>query len=132
MTLVFGNESEERKIILNELKEYTISNDIYKLATNLNNLLKTKEQRVLIESILPFIPQRHQEKLKSLMSNEVVLKNHAAAIGAIEIKLPNSDKKNSVSKDVLYSYKPCKTQSDLTIHADTSKTQKDFNKRYKK
>lgn len=63
---MFANDQNKRKQVIAELKSYTESGDIYKLSNNLNSLLKTPQQRQLINEIKPFIPLKHQVLFESL------------------------------------------------------------------
>jgi hypothetical protein len=105
-------------MILNELKAFTKNNDVYKLAANLKKIIKTAEQRVIIDYIMPFIPQKHQIKLKSLTHDvdELIKKQDSF-----------NSSQNSISRSILYSYKPSKTKCDSSVQTET---EKEFSKRY--
>ena len=73
---VFLNDPDKRKCIINELKHFTERGDMYKLTDNLNKILRSLQQRVLLERIKPFIPIRQQalfEHLTSQISSSINL-----------------------------------------------------------
>jgi hypothetical protein len=73
---MFENEPDKRKQIISTLKEFTDTGDMSKLTGNLNELLKTSQQRVILGQIKPFIPQRQQamfDNLTSRTSSSVVI-----------------------------------------------------------
>ena len=100
------------------MKSYTNNNDVYKLAENLKNLLKTAEQRVLIDYIIPFIPKKHQIKLRSLTRDDLFKKEDSFNLNSSQ---------NSTSRSILYSYKPSKTKCDSSVQTEI---EKEFNIRY--
>jgi hypothetical protein len=57
---MFENEPDKRKQIINDLKEFTDNGDMYKLASSLNDVLRTPQQRLILGQIKPFIPLRQQ------------------------------------------------------------------------
>jgi hypothetical protein len=63
---VLFNEPEKQKYIINELKVFSDSGDVYLLAENLNKILKKDHQRVLLEEIKPFIPGRQRSLFDNL------------------------------------------------------------------
>lgn len=79
MNLIFSDEPEKRKFIMNELKEYTEQGDMNRLATSLNNVLVTSQQRTLLQEIKPFIPIKQQslfDHLTSLHNSSTVFNNN--------------------------------------------------------
>lgn len=68
MNLIFSDEPDKRKFIINELKEYTEQGDMNRLAASLNSVLVTSQQRSLLEEIKPFIPVKQQPLFDHLTS----------------------------------------------------------------
>ena len=58
---------------------------------------------------MPFIPQKHQIKLKSLTHDldELIKKQDSF-----------NSSQNSISRSILYSYKPSKTKCDLSVQTE--------------
>lgn len=79
MNLIFSDEPEKRKFIMNELKEYTEQGDMNRLASSLNSVLVTPQQRTLLQEIKPFIPIKQQslfDHLTSLHNSSTVFNNN--------------------------------------------------------
>lgn len=72
---VYKNEPEKRKNIIMELKKYTDSGDMKALTTNLNNVLKNPQERMLLDEIKRFIPIRDQALFDSLIENSTSQNN---------------------------------------------------------
>ena len=68
MNRIFSDEPEKRKFIINELKEYTEKGDMNRLASSLNSVLVTPQQRALLTDIRPFIPAKQQSLFDHLTS----------------------------------------------------------------
>lgn len=121
---MFKNENEKRKLVLDELKQFTKSSDVYKLANNLNKILKTPEQRELIEGIIPFIPHRHRLKFRSLMlideSKNKAQKTRRKNIDDLSFKKDSKLALNAVKNEsILYNYNPInKHPFESTAQAD--------------
>ena len=86
-------------------------------------MIKTPEQRVLINCILPFIPEHHKVKLKSLINNDSVIKRS-------QIKTEDLEQSSGTTRSGLYNYKPLKTKCDSSAQTDTGKIATGFKKRY--
>lgn len=68
MNRLFSDDPEKRKFIINELKQYTDAGDMARLASSLNSVLVTPQQRALLNDIKPFIPLKQQPLFDHLTS----------------------------------------------------------------
>lgn len=86
MNRIFSNEPDKRKFIINELKEYTEQGDMNRLASSLNRVLVTPQQRLLLNEIKPFIPSKQQtlfDNLTSLHNSSTVFNKQSEAAVAV-------------------------------------------------
>jgi hypothetical protein len=63
------NNSNKRREIMDELKSFTQTADMPMLTRNLNNLLKSPQERLLLEQIRSFIPNDKKEAFEYLINN---------------------------------------------------------------
>ena len=68
---IFDNEPSKRKYILDELRIFNETKNIYKLVENLNATLTTPSQRLLLDEIKIFIPPHQQDLYHNLVKSKI-------------------------------------------------------------
>lgn len=132
---MFENEPEKRKLVLNELKDFTETGDMYKLTSKLNSVLKTPQHRILLNEIKQFIPSKQQalfENLTSKSSSSLIM-NPMLTVGSknqepIKIDISSTTNSNSESNSsatilqkakYLDTHRPNSKKEELTSSSDS-------------
>ena len=68
---MFGSEPAKRKYIIDELTQFAHNGNINKLVDNLNSVLKTPHQRLLLNEIKLFIPQNQQDLFDAINKSKI-------------------------------------------------------------
>jgi hypothetical protein len=82
MNQILPNEPKKHKFILNELKRYTETDDAHGFINQLNIVLKTPEQRMLLNFLKPFVPPKQhalfENRITKISSSLILNANHNA------------------------------------------------------
>ena len=75
MNCLFDKEPDRRNAILNELNNYNETRDLEKLSLNLIPMLRTTEEREIIDKLKHIIPVEQQELFQTLIKTNIDLSN---------------------------------------------------------